>query len=54
MKVMITLKTGEQIEGTLTRVYNAFEGEKRYIFNIGHREVRCVQDDDGNYVEYVA
>lgn len=54
MKELITLRTGEQIEGTLTRVYGAFEGGQRYIFNIGHREVRCIKDANGKYVEYVA
>ena len=50
----ITLRTGEIVTGQLIRSYGAFEGEMRYIFKVGNKEVRCIKDTDGNYVEYVA
>jgi len=54
MKELITLCTGEIIEGQLVRVYNAFEGGKRFIFRTSRGEYRCVQDENGNFKEYVA
>ena len=50
----ITLRNGDVVNGQLIRVYNAFEGNIRYIFKVDNREVRCVQNAEGNYIEYVA
>lgn len=49
----ITLRTGEQITGKLIHQYGAFEGGMRYIFKTQNSEVRCIKDEDGNYVEYM-
>lgn len=54
MKEFITLRTGEVIVGQLVRVYNAFEGGKRFIFRTSRGEYRCVKDENGNFKEYVA
>ncbi len=48
----ITLKSGKVILATLARVYQAFEGETRYIFmDQNGYEYRCIKDEHGNYVE---
>ena len=53
MKELITLKNGVVVEGYLVRQYGAFEGGMRYIFKTQNGEVRCVKNENGNYVEYV-
>lgn len=50
----ITLRNGDVVKGQLIRVYSAFEGGQRYIFKTATKEVRCVKDETGKYVEYVA
>ena len=47
-------KRGEVLEGVLVRMYHAFEGGERFIFRTERGEYRCVRDEAGNYVEYVA
>lgn len=54
MKELITTRHGEVLEGQLVRIYSAFEGGQRYIFRTARGEYRCIKDDAGNYVEYVA
>lgn len=49
-----TTKHGEVLEGVLIRTYKAFEGGERFIFRTANGEYRCVRDEKGNYVEYVA
>jgi len=49
-----TTKRGEVLEGVLIRTYSAFEGGERFIFRTERGEYRCVKDEAGNYVEYVA
>ena len=49
-----TTKRGEVLEGVLVRTYHAFEGGERFIFRTERGEYRCVRDEAGNYVEYVA
>lgn len=55
MRESITLRNGVVVTGWLVRQYGAFEGGMRYIFRTtNHGEVRCIKDEDGNYIEYVA
>lgn len=54
MVEMITTRNGENVEGQLIRYYGAFEGGMRYIFRTTKGEYRCVKDENGNYIEYVA
>ena len=54
MKDIFKTKNGVLKEGVIVRVYDAFEGGKRYIFRTDNGEYRCIKDADGNYVEYVA
>ena len=53
---MVTFKTrhGVQKTGYLVRQYSAFEGGMRYIIRTDNDEYRCVRDEDGNFVEFVA
>ena len=48
----IILRNGEVVKGRLIRVYNAFEGGKRYIFQINKGEYRCIKNENGEFVEY--
>ena len=49
-----TTKRSEVLEGVLIRTYSAFEGGERFLFRTERGEYRCVRDEAGNYVEYVA
>lgn len=53
MDIIITLKDGTKIPGTLIHQYPAFEGGMRYVFKTSVGEIRCI-NKDGKYVEYVA
>ena len=52
--VKFTDRNGNELEGKITRQYGAFEGGMRYIIDTGTREYRCVKDENGNFIEYVA
>ena len=54
MKEIFWTKDGFMKEGYLIRQYAAFEGGMRYIFKTDNGEYRCIKDDDGKFVEYVA
>lgn len=54
MQITFTDRNGNKLQGTLVRQYGAFEGGMRYIIDTGTREYRCVKDENGNLVEYVA
>ena len=47
-------RTGEVLQGTLVHSYGAFEGGMRYIFEANGTQYRCIKNNDGYYVEYVA
>lgn len=50
-------KHGDEKVGTLVRSYPAFEGEMRYILEVGGIQYRCVWQKKGDreyLVEYVA
>lgn len=51
----IKLKNGNTIMAQFVGSYGAFEGGMRYIFKAPNGvEYRCVKDETGRYVEYVA
>jgi hypothetical protein len=47
-------RDGIEKHGFLIRKYPAFEGGMRYIFQTDNGEYRCVKDENGKYIEYVA
>lgn len=47
-------RTGKILQGKLVHSYGAFEGGMRYIFEVDGMQYRCVKNNDGYYVEYVA
>lgn len=52
----IILRDGTVVYGRCVRMYVAFEGDTRFIFNVdGRGEIRCTYDNmNSNYREYVA
>lgn len=53
-KLQFTTRNGEKMDGVIVHQYYAFEGGMRYIFRTDNGEYRCVRDEDGNFVEFVA
>lgn len=48
-----TTSNGEILTGKLVHSYSALEGGMRYIFEVDGKEYRCIQDENGNYIELV-
>lgn len=49
-----TTREGKKLVGVLLNMYPAFEGGMRYILFANGNEYRCIKDQNGNLVEYVA
>lgn len=52
--VKFTTRNGEVLSGVVIRQYSAFEGGMRYIISVNGKNYRCIKDNNGNFIEYVA
>ena len=52
--ITFTTRDGKILTGKLVHQYGAFEGGMRYIISVNGKDYRCVRNEVGDYVEYVA